>query len=38
MACYELTDFEWNAIKPHLPSKPRRVPRVDSRRVLNGIF
>jgi hypothetical protein len=19
MACYELTDFEWKAIKPHLP-------------------
>jgi transposase len=35
---YDLTDFEWNAIKPHLPNKPRGVKRVDDRRVLNGIF
>jgi transposase len=35
---YELTDFEWKAIEPHLPNKPRGVPRVDDRRVLNGIF
>lgn len=35
---YDLTDFEWEAIKPHLPNKPRGVPRVDDRRVLNGIF
>jgi transposase len=35
---YELTDFEWKAILPHLPNKPRGVPRVDDRRVLNGIF
>jgi hypothetical protein len=26
------------AIEPHLPNKPRGVPRVDDRRVLNGIF
>jgi transposase len=38
MARYELTDFEWKAIEPHLPNKPRGVPRVDDRRVLNGIF
>ncbi len=25
-------------IEPLLPSKPRGVPRVDDRRVLNGIF
>jgi transposase len=31
---YELTDFEWAAIGPMLPNKPR----VDDRRVLNGIF
>ncbi len=37
-ALKELTDFEWNAIKPHLPNKPLGVPRVDDRRVLNGIF
>jgi transposase len=35
---YELADYEWAAIKPLLPSKPRGVPRVDDRRVLNGIF
>jgi transposase len=35
---YELTDYEWAAIKPFLPNKPRGVPRVDDRRVLNGIF
>jgi transposase len=35
---YELTDYEWAAIKPFLPNKPRGVPRVSDRRVLNGIF
>ncbi len=35
---YELTDPEWAAIKPFLPNKPRGVPRVNDRRVLNGIF
>jgi len=35
---YGLTDFEWAAIKPFLPNKSRGVPRVDDRRVLNGIF
>jgi transposase len=35
---YELTDCEWAAIKPLLPNKPRGVPRVNDRRVLNGIF
>jgi transposase len=35
---YELTDFEWKAMEPHLPNKPRGVPRVDDRCVLNGIF
>ena len=35
---YELTDCEWFAIKPFLTNKPRGVPRVDDRRVLNGIF
>jgi hypothetical protein len=35
---YELTDFEWAAIKPFLPNKPRGVPRVNDRRVLNGWF
>ena len=35
---YELSDEEWIAIKPMLPNKPRGVPRVNDRRVLNGIF
>jgi transposase len=35
---YELSDFEWAAIKPLLPNKSRGVPRVNDRRVLNGIF
>ena len=35
---YDLTEFEWNVIKPLLPNKARGVPRVDDRRVLNGIF
>ena len=35
---YELTDYEWDAIKQFLPNKPRGVPRVNDRRVLNGIF
>jgi transposase len=29
---------EWAAIEPMLPNKPRGVPRVNDRRVLNGIF
>ncbi|MFK4724846.1 transposase [Bradyrhizobium niftali] len=35
---YELSDEEWTAIRPMLPNKPRGVPRVNDRRVLNGIF
>ncbi|MDP6485949.1 MAG: IS5 family transposase [Alphaproteobacteria bacterium] len=35
---YDLTDFEWSVIEPLLPNKPRGVPRVDDKRVLNGIF
>jgi transposase len=35
---YELADYQWIAIKPMLPDKPRGVPRVNDRRVLNGIF
>ena len=38
MSCYDLTDFEWRVIEPLLPNKPRGVPRVDDRRVLNGIL
>ena len=35
---FDFTDFEWSVIQPLLPNKPRGVPRVDDRRVLNGIF
>ena len=38
MGRYDLTEKEWQAIQPHLPNKSRGVPRVDDRRVLNGIF
>ena len=35
---YALSDAEWRLICPIPPRKPRGVPRVDDRRVLNGIF
>jgi hypothetical protein len=35
---YALTDSEWDTIQPILPNKSRGIPRVDDRRVLNGIF
>jgi transposase len=35
---YELSDHEWSVIKPMLPNKPRGIPRVDNRRLLNDIF
>ena len=35
---YELNTYEWSVIRPMLPNKPRGVPRVDDRRILNGIF
>ena len=38
MARFDLTDDEWSVIAPLLPNKPRGVPRVNDRRVLNGIF
>ena len=38
MARFDLSDFEWSVIQPLLPTKVRGVPRVDDRRVLNGIF
>jgi hypothetical protein len=31
---YELSDYEWTAIKPMLPNKPRGVRRVNDRCVL----
>ncbi|BAB49202.1 mlr1955 [Mesorhizobium japonicum MAFF 303099] len=38
MSRYDLTDVEWRVIEPLLLNKSRGVPRVDDRRVLNGIF
>lgn len=38
MRRYELSDFEWGIIEPHLPNKVRWVARVDDRKVLNGIL
>ena len=35
---YKLCDYEWGIIKLMLPNKPRGIPRVDDRRILNGIF
>ena len=34
---YELSEPEWAVIKPMPQNKPRGVPRVDDRRVLNEI-
>jgi transposase len=38
MRRHELTDFEWAVIEPLLPRNSRGVPRVDDRRVINGIL
>jgi transposase len=38
MGRFDLTDFEWEVIRPQLPTKVRGVKRDDDRRVLNGIF
>jgi len=38
MTRFDLSDFEWAMIAPLLPNKPRGVPRVGDRRVVNGIF
>lgn len=35
---FELTDDEWLVIEPLVPNNPRGVPRVDDRRVINGIL
>lgn len=35
---HALSDAEWRLIAPTLPRKSRGAPRVDDRRVLNGIF
>jgi transposase len=33
---YELSDYEWAAIKPMLPNKPRGVPRVNTCNAARG--
>jgi transposase len=38
MRRHELSDEEWAIIPPLLLNRPRGVPRVDDRRVLNGIL
>jgi transposase len=38
MARFDLPNFGWSVIEPLLPTKVRGVPRVDGRRVVNGIF
>ncbi len=38
MRRHDLTDFAWEFIEPLLPDKPHGVPRVNNRRVLNGIL
>ena len=35
---HDLGDNEWGAIKPMFSNRPRGVPRVNGRWVLNGIF
>lgn len=36
MGRYDLTDFERETVKPHLPNKPRGVPRVNAPRSPSG--
>ncbi len=38
MARSDMSDLEWEFIKPALPKISRGVKRVDDRRVINGIF
>jgi transposase len=38
MMRYEFRDYEWSVVSPMLPNKPRGIPRVEDRRILNGIF
>ena len=35
---HDLSDAEWAVIRPLPPTKVRGVPRVDDRRVINGIL
>ena len=38
MTEFWLSEGQFSRLKPLLPNKPRGVPRVDDRRVINGIF
>lgn len=38
MARYDLSEFEWKIVEPHLPPAGLGRARVDDRRVVNGIF
>ena len=38
MSRSDMSDLEWEFIKCGLPNTSRGVPRVDDRRVINGIF
>lgn len=38
MARYDLSDVEWSIVESLLPPPPAGKPRVDDRRVVNGIF
>ena len=38
MSRFDMSELEWSFIAPVLPQKVRGVPRVDDRRVINGIF
>jgi transposase len=38
MARYDLSDEEWQLVKPLLPKPGKGKHRVDDRRVTNGIF
>ena len=38
MSRFDMSELEWSFIEPVLPQKVRGVPRVDDRRVINGIF
>jgi len=38
MARYEMSEFEWQVIKPVLPNKPRGVPQVNDRRAVVAVI
>ena len=38
MARFDMSEFKWSVIQPHLPTKVRGVARLDDRRMINGIL